>query len=1026
MLSGRHPMPIFLLMVKFDGNYPRRFLQFRNTTRGRISPIAPRKVENSGNQNHANYVLSATNPILDELLKEFGYELLDNTVVDKEGDCNPTRDIEEVKFDGNYPRWFFKDNVSTVWKDDRRSDKSYSCERSGKVGKSTSVFGYELLDNIVLDKEGDRNPTRDIEEIERILAKYHQSFFTEIKVKFDGNYPRWFFKEDVMYGITPRVLDLIMLDYEDSTVTYTAVSSLYEDSSDMGSPGVEGPPMMPEDPHAYVVAIFQAPPSPDYMPGPKEPKQAPPSLVYLPYVPDPVYPEYMPPEDDVLPAEEQSLPAAASPTTELPGYILESDPEEDDEDDPKEDPADYPADRGDDRDDEESSNDDDDVGDEVYEGGGGALSPADPAVVFLVVQETIRWVTLLPLPIPSPPPNSPTYIEAPLGFRAAGIRQRDTTPSPVHETKILEICLPLRKRPCRTAPTPRYEVGESSAAGFVDMVDAAPGCLMSSELGYGITDTWDDLLGAIQEIAPTPGGQSEGGGRKSYELVATVDQEDGIMYSLLEDAREDRSLLRGQVNMLFRDMPYHRRTTLLMEEKARVSRLQRHCQQSGDYRVAAAISETGSDYRDAGSGSSKTETAYRGTKTDEEVTGLDERNVMQTEYGDDSHTSGTGVRRNERVVRECTYQDFMKCQPLYFKGTEGVVELTQWFERMETVFRISNCSVENQIKFSTCTLLAGALTWWNSHVMTVGHDVAYAMTWTDLKKKMTDKYCPRNEMKKLEAELWNLKVKGTDVLGYNQRFQELALLCVRMFPEESDKIERYVGGLPDMIHSSVVASKPKTMQEAIEMATELMDKKISTLAKRLADCRGRSGDKKNHGNGEVKKLLVTSVESRTLQEGMYKREKKMGNQVGNAGFSVVYAEGHADKPRREHRYGSQIDITPNALDHDYVVELADGRIDFIFTVNTFISLRCSGNITRIMRRTLKIILVFTVCETQVYWNSVLMRFIDDLMALDSIVHFWFLVVGGWSGLPPFQYRLTRSERDDRMSLSPWIVKHRIL
>ncbi|GJT44257.1 reverse transcriptase domain-containing protein [Tanacetum coccineum] len=203
--------------------------------------------------------------------------------------------------------------------------------------------------------------------------------------------------------------------------------------------------------------------------------------------------------------------------------------------------------------------------------------------------------------------------------------------------------------------------------------------------------------------------------------------------------------------------------------------------------------------------------------------------------GVDSHTSGTGVRGSERVARECTYQDFMKCKPLYFKGTEGVVELTQWFERMETVFRISNCSVENQIKFSTCTLLAGALTWWNSHVMTVTHDVAYAMTWVDLRKKMTDKYCPRNEMKKLEAELWNLKVIGTDVVKYNQRFQELALLCVRMFPEESDKIERYVGGLPDMIHGNIVASKPKTMQEAVEMATELMDKRVSTIAERQAE-----------------------------------------------------------------------------------------------------------------------------------------------------------------------------------------------
>ncbi|GKD38877.1 putative reverse transcriptase domain-containing protein [Tanacetum coccineum] len=161
---------------------------------------------------------------------------------------------------------------------------------------------------------------------------------------------------------------------------------------------------------------------------------------------------------------------------------------------------------------------------------------------------------------------------------------------------------------------------------------------------------------------------------------------------------------------------------------------------------------------------------------------------------------------------------------------------------METVFSISNCSVENQIKFSTCTLLAGALTWWNSHVRTVGHDVAYAMTWTDLKKKMTDKYCLRVEIKKLEAELWNLKVKGTDVIGYNQHFQELALLYVRMFPEESDKIERYVGGLPDMIHGSVVASNPKTMQEAIEIATQLMDKKISTFAEHQTENKRKQDD----------------------------------------------------------------------------------------------------------------------------------------------------------------------------------------
>ncbi|GKD14776.1 reverse transcriptase domain-containing protein [Tanacetum coccineum] len=177
--------------------------------------------------------------------------------------------------------------------------------------------------------------------------------------------------------------------------------------------------------------------------------------------------------------------------------------------------------------------------------------------------------------------------------------------------------------------------------------------------------------------------------------------------------------------------------------------------------------------------------------------------------GVDSHNSGTGARINKRATRKCTYPYFMKCQPLNFKGTEGVVELTQWIEKLETVFRISNCSVENQIKFSTYTLLGNALTWWNSYVRTVGNDVAYAMTWTELKKKMTDKYCPRTKIKKLEVELWELK---------------------RMFPKESDKIEKYVGGLPDMIHGSIVASKPKTMQEATKMATEVMDKRIRTFA----------------------------------------------------------------------------------------------------------------------------------------------------------------------------------------------------
>ncbi|GJZ47815.1 reverse transcriptase domain-containing protein [Tanacetum coccineum] len=183
------------------------------------------------------------------------------------------------------------------------------------------------------------------------------------------------------------------------------------------------------------------------------------------------------------------------------------------------------------------------------------------------------------------------------------------------------------------------------------------------------------------------------------------------------------------------------------------------------------------------------------------IAALAARNANRSTNGDDNHNSGTGVRRTERVAREYTYTDFLKCQPLNFKGTEG-----------------------------------------NTHVKTVGHDAAYGMPWKTLMKMMTDKYCPRNEIKKLEMEIWDLKVKGTDLTSYTQRFQELDLLCGRMFPEESDKTEKYVGGLPDMIHRSVVASKPMTMQDAFEIATELMDKKIYTFVERQTESKRKFED----------------------------------------------------------------------------------------------------------------------------------------------------------------------------------------
>ncbi|GKC43515.1 hypothetical protein Tco_1061237 [Tanacetum coccineum] len=113
---------------------------------------------------------------------------------------------------------------------------------------------------------------------------------------------------------------------------------------------------------------------------------------------------------------------------------------------------------------------------------------------------------------------------------------------------------------------------------------------------------------------------------------------------------------------------------------------------------------------------------------------LAEIEANRSSNGGDSHDSRTGVRRHVQVARECTYLDFLKCKPLNFKGTEGVVGLTQWFKKMESVFSISNCIVACQVKFATCTLQGNALTWWNFHVKTVTLEAAHAMPWRTLKK----------------------------------------------------------------------------------------------------------------------------------------------------------------------------------------------------------------------------------------------------------------------------------------------------
>ncbi|GJX08605.1 putative reverse transcriptase domain-containing protein [Tanacetum coccineum] len=168
---------------------------------------------------------------------------------------------------------------------------------------------------------------------------------------------------------------------------------------------------------------------------------------------------------------------------------------------------------------------------------------------------------------------------------------------------------------------------------------------------------------------------------------------------------------------------------------------------------------------------------------------------------------------------------------------------------MESAFNISGCAIENQVKFATCTLLGAALTWWNGHIRTLGPD-AYSMTWEVLKKKMTDKYCPQGEIKKLEIKLWNLKVKGNDVPTYTERFQELTLICTKFVANETEKVDKYISGLPDNIYGNVKSSRPKTLDETIELANDLMDQKLRTYAERQTDNKRKANDssRNNHGH----------------------------------------------------------------------------------------------------------------------------------------------------------------------------------
>ncbi|GJR22006.1 putative reverse transcriptase domain-containing protein [Tanacetum coccineum] len=169
---------------------------------------------------------------------------------------------------------------------------------------------------------------------------------------------------------------------------------------------------------------------------------------------------------------------------------------------------------------------------------------------------------------------------------------------------------------------------------------------------------------------------------------------------------------------------------------------------------------------------------------------------------------------------------------------------------------------------------------WNSHKRTIGTDAAYALSWRELMKLMAEVYCPRNEIQKMETELWNLSVKNNNIAAYTQRFQELTMMCTKMVPEEEDRVEKFIGGLPDNIQGNVIAAGPTRLQDVVQIANNLMDKKLQGYAVRNLDNKRRFNPNHRSNRG---------------QQPPFKRQN-----TGSRNVARAYAAGNNEKKKTGH------------------------------------------------------------------------------------------------------------------------------
>ncbi|GJX90275.1 putative reverse transcriptase domain-containing protein [Tanacetum coccineum] len=249
-----------------------------------------------------------------------------------------------------------------------------------------------------------------------------------------------------------------------------------------------------------------------------------------------------------------------------------------------------------------------------------------------------------------------------------------------------------------------------------------------------------------------------------------------------------------------------------------------------------------------------------------------------------ANTDNTTRPREAPVARKCSYKEFMSCQPINFKGTEGAVGLIHWFERTKLVFSCSNCTEDCKVKLAT--------------------EEAYKITWVEFKKLLIKKYCPRTEVQKMEDKFHHLTVKGNDLKAYVRRFQELATLCLTMVPDSEKMMEVFIGGLPRSIEGNVTAFKPQTLEEAINIAQRLMDQ-----------CRKTTN---NNAKGRAYMLRDRNAhQDPNVVTGMFLLNQHLAKVLFNSG---------ADKSFVSISLASMLNIPPITIDTFYNIEMADGNL----------------------------------------------------------------------------------------------------